>query len=162
MIGRLSAKNADDIYRVINEAAKAYQGAIPDDCYHDPYMPMEELSREVAAMTFFGWREQGRLVGVMGFQPVKDVTLIRHAYVLPTFQRTGIGARLLDHLRTLTTTKRLLVGTWADAYWALDFYRKHGFRLMSDKDGLLRTYWEIPQRQVETSVVLGVELPHEP
>ncbi|MDY6916415.1 MAG: GNAT family N-acetyltransferase, partial [Chloroflexota bacterium] len=136
----------------------AYQGAIPDDCYHEPYMPMEELSREMAGMTFFGCWEEDRLVGVMGFQPVKDVTLIRHAYVLPEYQRKGIGARLLDHLRSLTGTQRLLVGTWADARWALDFYQKHGFSLMSDKDGLLRTYWDIPDRQVETSVVLGTEL----
>ena len=158
MIGILCADNADSIYDVINEAAKTYQGAIPDDCYHEPYMPIEELSREMAGMTFFGWREEGRLVGVMGFQPVKDVTLIRHAYVLPEYQRKGIGARLLDHLRRLTGTQRLLVGTWADARWALDFYQKHGFSLMSDKDGLLRTYWDIPDRQVETSVVLGTEL----
>ena len=158
MIRRLSADNADAIYHVINEAAGAYQGAIPDDCYHEPYMPMEELGREMAGMTFFGCWEEDRLVGVMGFQPVKDVTLIRHAYVLPEYQRKGIGARLLDHLRSLTGTQRLLVGTWADARWALDFYQKHGFSLMSDKDGLLRTYWDIPDRQVETSVVLGTEL----
>ena len=158
MIRRLSADNADAIYHVINEAAGAYQGAIPDDCYHEPYMPMEELSREMAGMIFFGCWEDDRLVGVMGFQPVKDVTLIRHAYVLPEYQRKGIGARLLDHLRRLTGTQRLLVGTWADARWALDFYQKHGFSLMSDKDGLLRTYWDIPDRQVETSVVLGTEL----
>jgi len=145
------------MYLIINEAARAYQGVIPADCYHQPYMPMEELEREMKQMTFFGWEASGELVGVMGFQPVKDVTLIRHAYVLPRWQKQGIGSRMLNHLKGLVTTPRLLVGTWADAYRAITFYQKHGFQLMPNKDELLKTYWNIPQRQIETSVVLGME-----
>ena len=142
------------IYLIINEAAKAYQGVIPADCYHQPYMPMDELGRELAEMTFFGWEEGGELVGVMGFQPIKDVTLIRHAYVLPQWQRQGIASRLIDNMKKLSKTPRLLVGTWADAYWAITLYQKHGFKLAPNKDELLKTYWKILQRQIETSVVL--------
>lgn len=158
MIRELSPKDANAIYKIINAAANAYKGVIPDDCYHEPYMPKEELQEEMKSMTFFGWEEKGRLVGVMGFQPVRDVTLIRHAYVLPDYQRKGIGVRLMDYLKTMTKTRKLLVGTWADARWAIDFYQKHGFRLMPDKDRLLSTYWSIPQRQIETSVVLGITM----
>ena len=114
-----------------------------------------KFQREMGAMTFFGW-EEGRLLGVMGFQSVKDVTLIRHAYVLAEHQRRGIGSALLDYARGLTKT-RLLVGTWSDATWAIRFYEKHGFHLMPNKEELLRTYWIIPQRQIEASVVLGLE-----
>jgi len=94
----------------------------------------------------------------MGFEPIKDVTLIRHAYVLPRWQRQGIGSKLLDYLKSLVTTSRLLVGTWADASWAIAFYRKHGFIPLPDMDELLKTYWDIPQRQIETSVVLGMKM----
>jgi len=158
MIRKLSDEDTDAIYNLINLAARAYQGAIPDDCYHEPYMPKEEMQREMSSMTFFGWEEQRRLVGVMGFQPVKDVTLIRHAYVLPAHQRKGIGTILLDQLKQMAMTKQLLVGTWADATWAIDFYQKQDFKLMPDKDELLMRYWNIPQRQIETSVVLGIDL----
>jgi len=143
------------IHFIINEAAKAYEGVIPADCYHQPYMPMDELEQEMKRMTFFGWEVNGELVGVTGFEPIKDVTLIRHAYVLPGWQRQGIGSKLLNHLKGLATTSRLLVGTWADARWAITFYKKHGFSLLPNKDELLKTYWDIPQRQTETSVVLG-------
>ena len=146
------------IYFIINEAAKAYEGVIPADRYHQPYMTMDELKREMKRMTFFGWEENGELVGVMGFEPIQDVTLIRHAYVLPRWQRQGIASKLLAHLKGLVTTSRLLVGTWADAYWAIEFYVKHGFTLMPDKDELLKTYWDIPPRQIETSVVLGMDI----
>jgi GNAT superfamily N-acetyltransferase len=158
MIRKLFDEDTDAIYNLINLAARAYQGAIPDDCYHEPYMPKEEMQREMSSMTFFGWEEQRRLVGVMGFQPVKDVTLIRHAYVLPDHQRKGIGTILLDQLKQMAMTKQLLVGTWADATWAIEFYQKQGFKLMPDKDELLMRYWDIPQRQIETSVVLGIDL----
>ncbi len=154
MICQCPPEDIDRIYFVINKAAKAYQGAIPADCYHQPYMPLEELEREIKRMTFFGWEVNGELVGVMGFESVKDVTLIRHAYVLSQWQKQGIGSKLFCHLNSLVTTSRLLVGTWADAYWAIDFYKKHGFNLLPDKDELLKTYWDIPQRQIETSVVL--------
>jgi len=146
------------IYYIINEAAKAYEGVIPADRYHQPYMPMDELEQEMKQMTFFGEEVNGELVGVMGFQPVKDVTLIRHAYVLPQWQRQGISSKLLNNLKRLVTTSRLLVGTWADAHWAIAFYKKHGFSLLPDKDELLRTYWNIPQRQIEISVVLGIDI----
>ncbi len=146
------------VYRIINEAARAYEGVIPADCYHQPYMSLEELEREMERMTFYGWEEEGRLVGLMGFEPVKNVSLIRHAYVLPERQKRGIAGNLLNHIVGLVTTSELLVGTWADAYWAIDFYKKRGFRLRTDKDELLKKYWNIPQRQVDTSVVLGMEI----
>jgi GNAT superfamily N-acetyltransferase len=158
MIRKCQPADIDRIYFIVNEAAGAYEGVIPTDCYHQPYMPVDELEREIKRMTFYGWEESGELVGVMGFEPIKDVTLIRHAYVLPQWQRQGIASKLLDHLKSLTKTPRLLVGTWADARWAIDFYEKHGFRLLPDKDELLETYWDIPRRQIETSVVLGIEV----
>jgi len=158
MIRELPYADLDCIYEIINSAAVAYRGVIPSDCYHEPYMPREELLREINSMTFFGWKERHRLVGVMGFQPVKDVTLLRHAYVLPDRQGKGIGTRLLNHLKQMTRTRHLLVGTWADATWTIEFYKKQGFQSMPDKDELLMGYWNIPQRQIETSVVLGIEL----
>lgn len=158
MIRQCQPSDTKRIYFVINEAAKAYEGVIPVDCYHQPYMSMDELNRESKRMTFFGWEVNGELVGIMGFEPIKDVNLIRHAYVLPRWQQQGIGGKLLNHLKTLVTTSRLLVGTWADAYWAIRFYQKHGFTLLPNKDELLKTYWDIPQRQVEASVVLGINL----
>ena len=157
MIRELSTKDMGEIYEVINKAAQVYQGVIPDDRYHAPYMSAEELLREMGNMAFFGWDEGGTIVGVMGFQRVKDVTLVRHAYVLPDYQRKGIGTKLVNHLKQITKTERLLVGTWADAIWAIQFYQKHGFRLMPDKDELLKEFWDVPQRQIETSVVLGIK-----
>lgn len=157
MIRLLGDNDKATIYKIINEAARAYKGVIPADRYHEPYMPKEELSGEMSHMTFFGWVSDNEIVGVMGFQPVKDVTLIRHAYVLPAFQKKGIGTKLLQHVKKLTKTRRLLVGTWADAGWAVAFYRKQGFVIMPDKNGLLRKYWNISNRQIETSIVLGIE-----
>ena len=161
MICQCQPEDRERIYSIINKAAGAYRGVIPADRYHEPYMPLAELEREMNRMTFFGWEVDGELVGVMGFEPVRDVTLIRHAYVLPRWQKQGIGSQLLAHLRGLVTTPCLLVGTWADAYWAVDFYKKHGFKLLPDKDELLMTYWDIPRRQIETSVVLGMEMGQE-
>jgi GNAT superfamily N-acetyltransferase len=158
MIRKLTNKDANTIYEIINLAARAYENKIPDDCYHQPYMSNEELYHEMKNMTFFGWEEKDRLVGIMGFQPVADVTLIRHAYVLPEYQNKGIGTKLLNRLRQMTKTRQMLVGTWADATWAINFYQRHGFRLLLNKDKLLKKYWKIPQRQVETSVVLGSEM----
>ena len=158
MIKRLSKEDTAAIHTIINLAASAYKGAIPDDCYHEPYMPEEELQHEMSNMTFFGWKEAEELVGIMGFQPIKEVTLIRHAYVLPGYQGRGIGGELLDHMKQKTKSKYLLVGTWADATWATNFYQKHGFKCMPNKDELLHKYWDIPQRQVEASVVLAIEL----
>jgi GNAT superfamily N-acetyltransferase len=158
MIKELTPNDINDIYAIINRAAIAYRGAIPNDCYHKPYMPLEELRNEMGRMTFFGWEEGNGLIGVIGFQPIKDVTLIRHAYVLPDHQRKGIGAILLHHVRQKTDTRQLLVGTWKDASWAIKFYQKHGFVLMPHKDELLKRYWNIPRRQIDTSVVLGIAL----
>ena len=148
MIRQCQPDDAKRIHFIINEAARAYEGVIPANCYHQPYMPMEELEREMERMTFFGWEVDGELVGVMGFEPIRDV--------LPQWQKQGIGSKLLNHLKGLATTSRLLVGTWADAHWAIDFYQRRGFNLLPDKDELLKTYWDIPQRQIETSVVLGM------
>ena len=158
MIRRCRQSDAARIYYIINESAKIYEGVIPADRYHQPYMPVEELEGEMKRMTFIGWEADGELVGVMGLEPIKNVTLIRHAYVLPRWQQSGIGSKLLEHLKTLVTTPRLLVGTWADAYWALDFYKKHGFSFEDDKDRLLEAYWDISRRQIETSVVLGIDI----
>lgn len=158
MIRICRSADTERLYYIVNEAARAYEGHIPADCYHQPYMPLEELKGEMARLSFYGWEEDGRVVGVMGLEPIKDVTLIRHAYVLPTCQRRGIASRLLAYLMEGVTTPRLLVGTWADAGWAITFYEKHSFKLMADKDELLETYWDISRRQIETSVVLGREI----
>ena len=158
MLRKCQPGDTHRIYFIINEAAKAYEGVIPADRYHQPYMPMDELEQEMKRVTFLGWETNGELVGVMGIEPIKDVALIRHAYVLPQWQKQGIGSKLLNHIRGLVTTPRLLVGTWAEAHWAIDFYKEHGFNLLPDKDELLKTYWDIPQRQIETSVVLGIEV----
>ena len=146
------------MHYIINEAARAYEGFIPADCYHQPYMPMEELENEMKRVTFVGWEEDGELIAVMGLEPIKDVTLIRHAYVLTGKQKAGIGSKLLEHLKSLVKTPRLLVGTWADAHWALDFYKKHGFTFEPDRERLLEAYWDISRRQIETSVVLGIRM----
>jgi GNAT superfamily N-acetyltransferase len=145
------------ILAIINYAAAAYRGVIPDDCWHDPYMSASELDDEIAAgIAFWGIERDGALVGVMGIQPVRDVDLIRHAYVLPEHQRCGVGAALLGHLRGLST-RRMLIGTWAAADWAVRFYQRHGFELVpaERKGALLKTYWTVPDRQIETSVVLA-------
>jgi GNAT superfamily N-acetyltransferase len=145
------------IFGIVNAAAEAYRGVIPDDCWHEPYMPLRELEREIAAgVAFWGYEADGALVGVMGIQPVRDVDLIRHAYVVPDSQRRGVGGALLEHLRGLST-RRMLVGTWAAAEWAIRFYRRHGFEQVSpeQKTALLKTYWTVPGRQIETSVVLA-------
>ena len=146
-----------EILEIINDAAQAYRGVIPGDRWHEPYMPLAELKEQVAAgVAFSGMEIDGQLAGVMGIQPVQDVTLIRHAYVRTAHRHQGIGGCLLKHLRTLTV-QPVLIGTWAAATWAIDFYEKHGFRQVSpvEKDRLLKKYWSIPGRQVETSVVLA-------
>lgn len=145
------------ILAIINASAEAYHGVIPTDRWHEPYMPASELAGEKrVGVVFWGYEAQGTLAGVMGIQPVRNVHLIRHAYVLPAFQRTGAGGALLHHLRN-STPGPMLVGTWAAAAWAIAFYERHGFRRVSDeaKERLLRTYWTIPDRQIETSVVLA-------
>jgi len=157
MIRSLLPSDFDAILKIINDAAQAYKGVIPDDRWNEPYMSAEELRGEIeAGVRFFGWVEGGHLLGVTGIQALQDTTLIRHAYVLPGYQRQGIGTKLLEYLIGLAETQEILVGTWVDATWAIRFYEKHGFKLVSsrEKDRLLRKYWNIPERQVETSVVL--------
>ena len=142
---------------IVNHAAQAYRGVIPADRWHEPYMPADELAKEIAAGVVFWVAEQeGRLLGVMGIQDKGAVALVRHAYVAPGTQRTGVGTRLLRHVQGLDG-KPILIGTWAAASWAIEFYRRNGFTVVSDsdKDRLLRTYWSIPARQIETSVVLA-------
>jgi len=145
------------ILAIVNAAAEAYRGVIPADRWHDPYMPGEELDGEVAAgVEFWGYEDDARLLGVMGIQAVRDVTLIRHAYVQPETQGRGIGGALLEHMLGLAT-RPMLVGTWAAATWAIRFYERHGFEYVGPERTaeLLREYWDIPARQIETSVVLA-------
>ncbi|RLD98565.1 MAG: GNAT family N-acetyltransferase [Aquificota bacterium] len=157
MIRRCGNDDFETIYSVINDAAEAYNGVIPEDLWKVPYMSRVELQHEIdEGVVFWGYEEDGELIGVMGIQDVQDVTLIRHAYVRTAKQNQGIGGKLLSDLLK-KTARPVLVGTWADAVWAIRFYEKHGFRLVSpeEKDRLLRKYWSIPDRQVETSVVLA-------
>ena len=157
MIRRCTARDFDLIHAIINDGARAYKGIIPADRWTEPYMSTHQLQHEInEGVIFWGYQDNGQLSGVMGIQPVRDVTLIRHAYVLSTSQKQGIGARLLAHLRELATGP-VLIGTWADATWAIRFYEKHGFQIVSaaEKDQLIKTYWSISARQVETSVVLA-------
>jgi GNAT superfamily N-acetyltransferase len=145
------------IFEIINAAAIAYRGVIPDDCWHEPYMPERELEDEIAAgVGFWGYEIDGALAGVMGLQAVRDIELIRHAYVLPSAQGHGVGTRLLEHLRE-RSGRPMLVGTWAAAHWAISFYRRHEFELVpADRTAaVLRQYWTISERQIETSVVLA-------
>ena len=157
MIRRCTETDFEAILAVINDAARAYDGVIPADRYHEPYMPAEELRGEIeAGVEFWAWEEDGAVLGIMGVQGVKDVALIRHAYVRNADQGRGIGGRLLEGLRG-QTARPLLVGTWADAVWAIRFYEKHGFELTpaEEKAALLHRYWSVPKRQIETSVVLA-------
>jgi N-acetylglutamate synthase-like GNAT family acetyltransferase len=145
------------MWDIINAAAQAYKGVIPEDCWQDPYMSKEELAHEIkAGVNFWGYEEDRKLIGIMGLQEVQDVALIRHAYVQPKRQNKGVGGRLLIFLKN-KTARPLLVGTWAAATWAIKFYEKHGFFLVKEeeKEGLLRKYWHVPQRQIEASVVLA-------
>ena len=157
MIRPCSALDIPVMFEIINDAAGAYKEVIPADCWAEPYMSGDELRREIEdGVQFQGVVEAGRLVGVMGIQHVRDVSLIRHAYVRTAKRQKGIGGRLLDALR-VQTSRPLLVGTWAAATWAVRFYEKHGFRLVTpdEKDALLKKYWNISDRQVQTSVVLA-------
>jgi GNAT superfamily N-acetyltransferase len=157
VIRSCAAHEFEAIWTIINDGARAYRGVIPADCLKNPYMAKSELEHEMKdGVVFWGYEDAGELIGVMGIQEVGEVTLIRHAYIRTSTQRRGIGGKLLSHLRGLANNA-LLIGTWADAKWAIEFYRKHGFQLLSPqhKDYLLSKYWKIPQRQAETSVVLA-------
>jgi GNAT superfamily N-acetyltransferase len=160
-IGRCRADERDEILAIVNAAAEAYRGVIPADRWQEPYMPGEELDVEMAAgVEFWGFEDGGELLGIMGIQPVRDVNLIRHAYVVPESQGRGVGGALLEHLLGLAT-RPMLVGTWAAATWAIRFYERYGFEYVGPERTaeLLREYWDIPERQIETSVVLA-QAPH--
>ena len=149
--------DAPVIFEIINDSAQAYKGVIPEDAWHEPYMSMAELESEIGkGVRFYGCKTAGRLVGVMGIQDVKDVTLIRHAYVRTECRAHGIGRSLLEYMDELTE-RPILIGAWKAATWAIQFYQKNGFALVSEeeKNRLLRIYWTVPQRQVEQSVVLA-------
>ena len=160
MITKLNPTEYQAILDVVNEAAEAYKGVIPEDQWREPYMSTEEIKEEIkSGIDFYGWTENNTLTAVMGIQRVNNVTLIRHAYVLTNRQRTGIGGKLLKHLLNLAQTTEVLVGTWETAHWAIRFYEKHGFKLLSreETDNLLRKHWNITERQIETSVVLKLK-----
>jgi GNAT superfamily N-acetyltransferase len=156
MIRPCNFNDTDQIFEIINDASIAYKGVIPADCWHEPYMSVSDLKNEIlSGVKFYGYEQNGMLIGVMGIQDVKDVTLIRHAYVRTTSRNQGLGDKLMSHLKTLTK-RPILIGTWEAATWAIRFYEKRGFRLASpaEKAKLLKKYWSISDRQVETSVVL--------
>lgn len=160
MICKLSVSNLDCIFKIVNKASIVYKGVIPDDRYKQPYMSKVELEQEIDdGVVFYGFFKHSKIVGVMGIQQVKDVTLIRHAYVIPECQNMGVGRSLLKYLMGLSKTKNVFVGTWQAASWAIRFYEKNGFVLVSkkEKDDLLTRYWKIPKRQIETSVVLKLK-----
>jgi GNAT superfamily N-acetyltransferase len=160
MIRRCDDRDFELIWTIINDGAQAYNGTIPADRWTEPYMSREKLQHEIdEGVVFWGYEEAGTLAGVMGIQQVRDVTLVRHAYVRTSSQKRGIGGYLLSHLRELASGP-MLIGTWADAVWAIRFYEKHGFRMVSpqEKDRLLKRYWNIPERQIDTSVVLADSL----
>ena len=160
MICKLTNVDFQDILTVVNDASIVYKGKIPADRWKIPYMPAQELKEEIRkGVKFYGLKEKGKLIAVMGVQRVNDVTLIRHAYVLPSCQRMRLGEKLLCHLLRLVKTSKVYVGTWDAAGWAIKFYEKHGFQLVSEeeKNKLLKKYWCIPDRQIETSVVLELK-----
>ena len=157
MMRARNASDFDDIYEIINDAAQAYRGIIPEDRWHEPYMSRDALQHEINdGVCFWAYEEDGRLIGIMGIQDKGEVDLIRHAYVRTDKRKQGIGTKLLHFLESLSE-KPILIGTWADATWAIRFYQKNGYRLLEEdeKNRLLKTYWSIPERQVETSVVLA-------
>ena len=157
MIRRCGERDFEPIWAIVNNAAQAYKGIIPADCWAEPYMSLEKLRHEVDdGVVFWGWEEAGVLEGVMGLQQVQGVALIRHAYVRTSKQNKGIGGRLLAHLQALAGAP-MLVGTWTDAVWAIRFYERHGFQYIgrAETERLLKMYWIIPERQIETSVVLA-------
>jgi len=159
VIRKIPPSDSASVLNVVNEASQAYKGVIPADCWKEPYMTAEELEEELGHdVDFYGWFDRGVLVGVRGIQPVKDVTLVRHAYVLTSHQRSGIGEKLLRRLVALAPTKQILVGTWTAAWWAVRFYEKNGFQeIPRESRGKLRQYWSVSDRQAETSVVLKLE-----
>jgi N-acetylglutamate synthase-like GNAT family acetyltransferase len=163
MIRECKESDFNSIFEIINDAAKVYKGVIPQDRWQEPYMSLAELSTQIEdGIVFWGLERDGQLLGVMGIQDKGDVTLIRHAYVLSRAQKRGIGKKLLQHLQEMTK-KPILIGTWSAASWAVSFYQKNAYMLVSEeeKNRLLRRYWSVPERQVETSVVLANQSWHQ-
>ena len=161
MITKYTKKDIPNILSVINDAALKYKGIIPDDCWHEPYMLEQELINEfVNGVRMFGYKKYNKLIGVMGIQELKDVTLIRHAYTLTNYQGKGIGKSLLQYLFDINKNSSLLVGTWREATWAIQFYKKFGFVLHTKKITvqLLKKYWKVSSKQIENSVVLEKEI----
>ena len=159
MIRACTESDFDDIYAIINDAAQAYRGVIPEDRWHEPYMPISDLQYEIDhGVCFWGYEDNGELIGVMGIQDKGEVDLIRHTYVRTDRRKQGVGTKLLRYLES-RSVKPILIGTWADATWAISFYQKTGYRLLAEdeKNRLLKRYWSIPERQVEISVVLADE-----
>jgi GNAT superfamily N-acetyltransferase len=157
MIRRCGGRDFESIWAIINDGAQAYKGIIPADRWTEPYMSREKLQHEIdQGVVCWGYEDAGSLVAVMGIQQVQDVTLIRHAYVRTTSQKQGLGALLLSHLRNMADNP-VLIGTWADAAWAIRFYERYGFQVVTpdEKQRLLKKYWTVPDRQIETSVVLA-------
>ena len=163
MIRKCNESDIDVIYEIINDAAQAYKGIIPKDRWHDPYMSLTELRQEILdGIIFWGLVDNHELVGVMGMQDKNEVALIRHAYTRTARRNEGIGSRLLRHLES-TTDKTILIGTWADATWAIAFYQRNNYHLLpvQEKEPLLRKYWTISEQQIETSVVLANKLDYQ-
>ena len=157
LVRKGQAEDFEAMLVIVNDAAQAYRGVIPADRWHEPYMPADELAKQIAdGVVFWVAEDEGTLLGVMGIQDKGEVALVRHAYIATTLQRKGVGTRLLRHVESLSD-KPILIGTWADASWAIAFYRRNGFTVVptGEKDRLLRKYWAIPARQIETSVVLA-------
>jgi N-acetylglutamate synthase-like GNAT family acetyltransferase len=160
MLRKCLSSDIPEIFTIVNDAAHAYKGVIPADCWHEPYMPLAEVKQEIEnGVEFWGLERDGLLLGVMGIQDKGEVALIRHAYVRTSVRNSGIGTELLRHLESLTS-KLILIGTWAAARWAVTFYAKNGYRMVTteEKERLLRKYWSISERQVATSVVLAKNL----
>jgi N-acetylglutamate synthase-like GNAT family acetyltransferase len=157
MIRKCTDKEVETIFQIVNDAATAYKGVIPADCWHEPYMTLGQLRWEIGdGVCFWGIEDENALVGVMGIQDKGEVALIRHAYVRTDKRNRGFGTQLLRYLET-TTEKPVLIGTWTAAVWAVTFYQKNGYRLLptDEKNSLLKQYWTISPRQIETSVVLA-------
>ena len=157
MIREYKKSDSSKILHVINDAARRYKGIIPDNCWHEPYMPEQELVNEFnAGVCMYGYHHNNKLIGVIGIQEVKDVILIRHAYTLTSFQKKGAGSALLEYLLKKNQNSRLLVGTWKSATWAIQFYEKFGFILHAKEQSnlLLKKYWKISSKQIKNSVVL--------
>ena len=157
MISEYTKSDSSEILYVVNDAAAKYKNVIPDNCWHEPYMSERELVDEFKdGVRMFGYLHNNKLIGVIGFQEIKDVVLIRHAYTLTTYQGKGTGSALLEYLLNKNRNSRLLVGTWKNAKWAIRFYKKFGFILHTKEETtlLLKKYWNIPSKQIENSVVL--------